>query len=106
MILFILVLCEAIPEFTSGVFTISTDGSVTSVNYTCAFGYTMTGEAVQTCRIDGSWSSVPPTCSNVLFCLTLSELISVITVVLWSTIVLIIRISLQNAITRPYVSSY
>ena len=61
----IVVYCENLSEITSGSFDTRTDGSVTKVEYICASGYRLVGEANQTCGTGGKWTSTPPTCSTV-----------------------------------------
>ena len=60
------VTCENRTVISSGNVTITTDGLITIATFTCADGYTLTGDAIQTCDTDGIWSAELPTCSNIL----------------------------------------
>ena len=54
--------CPSLVAPPSGNVTISTDGATSSAIYTCAAGYELSGDSVQECLNNGTWSSVQPSC--------------------------------------------
>jgi len=58
--------CESLTSPGGGEVTMTTDGVDTRAEFTCSPGYTMSGEAVLTCRSDGTWDLAPPTCSELM----------------------------------------
>ncbi|WAQ98671.1 SVEP1-like protein [Mya arenaria] len=53
---------ECIPTITDGMVTVSTDGLISSAEYACDVGHTMTGTSVLTCDTSGVWSGNSPSC--------------------------------------------
>ena len=69
--------CNALSSITNGEDLVSTDGSRTTVTYSCPAGYTLDGEVINYCNSDGTWTSIVPTCGKLyLFCMFLIYLIS------------------------------
>ncbi|XP_060586067.1 sushi, von Willebrand factor type A, EGF and pentraxin domain-containing protein 1-like [Ruditapes philippinarum] len=54
--------CQTVTNPASGLFSLSSNGTHTSVRYTCDVGTTLSGVNVQVCMDDGSWEAAPPTC--------------------------------------------
>ena len=44
--------------------TLASDGSQTSVTFTCEVGSALVGADTATCRHDGTWSNTEPTCGE------------------------------------------
>ena len=59
--------CPDIQAPDSGAVEIRTDGITTIANFYCSTGYTLIGNDVLTCGIDGTWSDTEPICSMLLF---------------------------------------
>ncbi|XP_052791551.1 LOW QUALITY PROTEIN: uncharacterized protein LOC128225682 [Mya arenaria] len=54
--------CPDLEDISSGVLSMSTDGSVSVADYVCASGYDLDGLSEIVCLTDGSWSDQPPVC--------------------------------------------
>ena len=39
------------------------------VIFTCPYGYNLLGNYEITCLLDGTWTSIPPTCDGIILCL-------------------------------------
>lgn len=44
----------------------STDGVVSVATFQCEVGYTIQGDDVLTCRDDGTWDLLEPTCGKIV----------------------------------------
>ena len=56
--------CQPQQVPTGGDIQFSSDGSITEAAFSCSKGYTLQGVANTTCRSDGSWDYVTPTCGE------------------------------------------
>ncbi|XP_053399292.1 CUB and sushi domain-containing protein 3-like [Mercenaria mercenaria] len=54
--------CQSIPSALNQEYNLSTDGTSTTVEFTCNTGSSISGEATLTCLPDGSWSDDFPLC--------------------------------------------
>ncbi|XP_060562325.1 sushi, von Willebrand factor type A, EGF and pentraxin domain-containing protein 1-like [Ruditapes philippinarum] len=54
--------CSALGSPTGGHVTVQSDGSTTTAVYECYTNYTLNGPSQLTCRSDGSWDFLEPTC--------------------------------------------
>ncbi|XP_060585338.1 sushi, von Willebrand factor type A, EGF and pentraxin domain-containing protein 1-like [Ruditapes philippinarum] len=54
--------CQTVTNPASGLFSLSSNGTHTSVRYTCNVGTTLNGVNVQVCMNDGLWEAAPPIC--------------------------------------------
>ncbi|XP_052791742.1 sushi, von Willebrand factor type A, EGF and pentraxin domain-containing protein 1-like [Mya arenaria] len=54
--------CSTVPTITDGMVTVSTDGLISSAEYACGVGHTMTGTSILTCDTSGVWSGSSPFC--------------------------------------------
>ena len=55
--------CPVLTDPAHGTVDVSTDRQIgDAANYTCAEGYTLTGDATRTCLANSSWSGSEPTC--------------------------------------------
>lgn len=61
-VLFFEALCEALSHPTNGSLITSTNGTTTSVEYSCDVGFTMSGDRTSKCSSDGTWTMTSPTC--------------------------------------------
>ena len=64
MHLYFLEQCSSIEQPTGGLLSYSTSGVITTVNFTCEKGYTLSGKTSLTCLTDGTWDQVTPTCGK------------------------------------------
>ncbi|WAQ98147.1 SVEP1-like protein [Mya arenaria] len=55
--------CEQLQVGTGLSYKVTTSGSLSVAEYTCASGYTLEGATSSTCLRNGSWDSVPPSCA-------------------------------------------
>ncbi|XP_045204681.2 sushi, von Willebrand factor type A, EGF and pentraxin domain-containing protein 1-like isoform X2 [Mercenaria mercenaria] len=62
--------CEAFTTITGQTFTLSTNGTDTSVSFVCFPGYTLSGSSSLSCSADGTWNSQQPNCVS---CATLTN---------------------------------
>ena len=60
--LHISVACQSYPEIDTGSFSEKTNGTVSSLVYSCPQGYSMSGSQELKCGIDGSWDVAAPVC--------------------------------------------
>ena len=58
------VLCPNLPEPDSGTVQLSTDGNISTAEFTCAFGYYLSGSSAVFCQTTGTWSEYPPSCGK------------------------------------------
>lgn len=56
------VACGILTNPTSGIVTLSSDGSLTTATYKCATGYTLQGVSKRTCGVSGTWDNTQPIC--------------------------------------------
>ncbi|KAL4230224.1 Sushi [Mactra antiquata] len=56
------VICETIEPIDSGNVTMTTNGSVSTVVYTCSDGYVLVGSSIRQCKTDGTWDGQSPIC--------------------------------------------
>lgn len=54
--------CSALSSPENGAVILSTDGYTTVASFTCDTDYSMKGSSLLTCRNDGSWDLVQPSC--------------------------------------------
>ena len=62
----VLVECDAAPSIESGVYNYITNGTTSTLNYSCTEGYTMKGSQILTCKEDGLWDIVSPQCGKLI----------------------------------------
>ena len=58
--------CDAAPSIESGVYNFITNGTMSTLNYSCTEGYTMRGSHILTCKEDGLWDIVAPLCGKLI----------------------------------------
>ena len=56
------VICPDLQLIESGVYTSLTNGTMTSVQYSCNSGYELIGPSTIQCLEEGIWDSQPPVC--------------------------------------------
>ena len=54
--------CQALGVPTGGEVDLSSDGFKTAAKFVCLPGYTLEGQQNLTCKGDGSWDFLPPSC--------------------------------------------
>lgn len=59
--------CAILNTTTALSFIVDSDGSSTTVYFTCASGYDISGPQTITCLSDGSWSISQPTCCKYMY---------------------------------------
>ena len=57
--------CQALGVPTGGEVNLSNDGFKTAAKFVCSPGYTLEGQQNLTCKGDGSWDFLPPSCGIV-----------------------------------------
>ena len=55
--------CSTLELATGMSVSITTDGSISTANYSCTEGYTLVGSPAIPCRSNGDWVLSPPSCS-------------------------------------------
>jgi hypothetical protein len=70
--------CEEISAPSSGSFAISSNGTESTVTYSCDTGYILVGEGVRSCNSGGQWMSNTPECGE---CCHLPTIYSYLTIV-------------------------
>lgn len=74
--------CDVVPTVSSGSFTLISNGSTTSAQYSCSVGTTISGDVTIACDVNGVWSVSSGTTSCGTFDYACYLLINIYTLVL------------------------
>ena len=66
LIYVILVSCSMPKDPSSGKVTVRSNGTVSTAEYSCNFGYALIGESTRVCNTDGVWINSEPVCGMFL----------------------------------------
>ena len=62
IILFIVIVCPALPDITYSQVEVTGIRQGDKANYFCNYGFYLSGNKQRVCQIDGSWSGAEPSC--------------------------------------------